>query len=72
MKRNLTFSLVAVLLAGLLAGCAGTTVVINECTCPGEGGAQTADPSPDQPITGDQAAARLSSRLPGSSIPQHF
>ena len=35
MKRSVLLILVSLLVMSLLTGCAGTTVVINECTCPG-------------------------------------
>ena len=34
MKKILSLALACILMLGLFAGCAGTTVVINECTCP--------------------------------------
>ena len=34
MKKSLMLLIVSLLVMSLLAGCAGTTVVINECTCP--------------------------------------
>ena len=34
MKKILSLALACILMLGLFAGCAGTTVVISECTCP--------------------------------------
>ena len=34
MKKYLSLLLIAVLTLGLLTGCVGTTVVVNDCTCP--------------------------------------
>ena len=36
MKKTIAWILILVLTAGIFAGCAGTTVVINNCTCPGD------------------------------------
>ena len=35
MKRSVLLLIVSLLVMSLLTGCAGTTVIINECTCPG-------------------------------------
>ena len=46
MKKQIAFSLVLVMLLGLLAGCAGTAVVyLNDCTCPTQG----TPPTPSDP-----------------------
>ena len=46
MKKQIAFSLVLVMLLGLLAGCAGTAVVyMNDCTCPTTG----TTPAPTDP-----------------------
>lgn len=36
MKKTITWILVLALTAVILTGCAGTTVVVNNCTCPGD------------------------------------
>ena len=47
MKKQIAFSLVLVMLLGLLAGCAGTAVVYyGECTCPTGGNT----PAPTDPV----------------------
>ena len=49
MKRQIAFSLLLVMLLGLLAGCAGTAVVyINDCTCPTANTPTT--PTPTDPV----------------------
>ena len=37
MKKKIAWILILALIIGSFAGCAGTTVVIGECTCPDEG-----------------------------------
>ena len=49
MKKYLSLMTVAVLVLSLLTGCVGTPVVIQDCTCPSEGGA-TPD-TPNTPVT---------------------
>ena len=46
MKKPFAIALVSLLIVSLLAGCAGTTVVINECTCPAGHVDQTPAPQP--------------------------
>ena len=49
MKKQIAFSLVLVMLLGLLVGCAGTAVVyMNDCTCP-TGGTTPAPTDPTNP-----------------------
>ncbi len=43
MKKKIAWILILALIIGAFAGCAGTTVVIGECTCPDEG--QTVKPA---------------------------
>ena len=45
MKKLLSLLVVSILIISMLAGCAGTTVVIQDCTCPTEGGAAATDPT---------------------------
>ena len=62
MKKYLSLLLVSVLCLGLFTGCVGTTVVVNECTCP-TGGTLATEPTlnnstvsdPTQGVTGDAA-----------------
>ena len=53
MKKTLALILVMALLTALLAGCAGTTVVIGECTCPA--GSHDALPGTTQPAPAEGA-----------------
>ena len=50
MKKNFLLMITVVLVMALLAGCAGTVVVVGDCTCPTEGGNVTVD---TQPVVGD-------------------
>jgi predicted small secreted protein len=50
MKKNFMLMITVVLVMALLAGCAGTVVVVGDCTCPTEGGNVTVD---TQPVVGD-------------------
>ena len=59
MKKTLSLALACILMLAILVGCAGTTVVINECTCP-EGhepeATQPTQPTQTEPtITGEGA-----------------
>lgn len=47
MKKTIVLFLTLALVAGILAGCAGTTVVIGGCTCPT--GGHTVTPTPTNP-----------------------
>ncbi|MBR4972268.1 MAG: hypothetical protein IKY59_04790 [Oscillospiraceae bacterium] len=53
MKRTLVLTTVLVLVLSLLAGCAGTTVVIQNCTCPTGGNTPNTPttPAPTKPVT---------------------
>ena len=46
MKRTLTFLMTACMLIALLSGCAGTVVVVNECTCPSDHAPTPTTPTP--------------------------
>lgn len=50
MKKYLSLLTVAVLLLGLLTGCMGTPVVVNDCTCPDEGTTNSTEPSIQTPV----------------------
>ena len=50
MKKNFLLMITVVLVMALLAGCAGTVVVVGDCTCPTEGGNVT---EATQPVVGD-------------------
>ena len=50
MKKAFVLIVVALLAVSMLAGCAGTVVVIGDCTCPTGGTGDT--PQPTHPITG--------------------
>ncbi len=55
--KKLTATLITlVLLAGMLAGCAGTTVVIGNCTCPTEGIQAAAPTETEAPVETDAPA----------------
>lgn len=58
MKRKMICMLALLLAVSLLAGCAGTTVVINNCTCPTGGASHT--PTPTLPANGDAVKTGLS------------
>ena len=47
MKKILAMILTITMAVALFTGCAGTTVVIGECTCPAD--AHTAAPAPAEP-----------------------
>ena len=67
MKKSLILILLCAMLLGLFAGCAPTTVVINECTCPGE---QEAAPTENQqtPSTTEPSATGEGAVKTGLSI----
>ena len=51
MKKILSIALACALMLALFAGCAGTTVVINECTCPSDHSTDSTDkPDTTEPI----------------------
>lgn len=52
MKKNLALILTLTFLMSLLAGCAGTTVVIGECTCPTGSHTPSEPTEPSAPATG--------------------
>lgn len=53
MKKQIAFSLVLVLILGLLAGCSGTAVVyLNDCTCPTNGTASIPTEPTNPPAEG--------------------
>lgn len=51
MKRPVALVLVTMLVLALLAGCTGTTVVLNKCTCPGDNcTVAPTQPKPTEPV----------------------
>ena len=56
MKRNLMLIVVSLLVMALLAGCAGTVVVIDDCTCPT--GGETVTPTQPKPDNNDGSAVK--------------
>lgn len=52
MKKTLALILAVALIATLLAGCAGTTVVVGECTCPAGSHSTTPDATQPAPAEG--------------------
>ena len=55
MKRNFALILTIALVISLLAGCAGTTVVIGNCDCPYKDGVLTPAPQETTPAEGTEA-----------------
>lgn len=59
MKRNLALVIVSLLVMSLLAGCTGTTVVINECTCPCvDAPTETVTPTPEATLPVTEGAVK--------------
>ena len=52
MKKTLALILAIALIAAVLAGCAGTTVVVGECTCPAGSHSSTPDATQPAPAEG--------------------
>lgn len=61
MKRNLMLILVSLLVTSLLAGCTGTTVVVNDCACPTDGAnvVMPAATDPNSPTDGSAVKTGL-------------
>ena len=61
MKKTLSFALACILMLAVLVGCAGTTVVISECTCP-EGhepeATQPTQPVQTEPVISGEGAVK--------------
>ena len=58
MKRNFLLLITAVLIMALLTGCAGTVVVVGDCTCPTEGQTVNVNTEPaTTPSVGDGETA---------------
>ena len=57
MKRNLFLLITAVLIMALLTGCAGTVVVVGDCTCPTAGESLNNATEPTAPSVGDGETA---------------
>ena len=74
MKRNLFLLITAVLIMALLTGCAGTVVVVGDCTCPTAGESLNNATEPTAPSVGDGETALKTGllylpRFPTASLP---